>query len=270
MAACIDFVARCSSNEVVLFDWKRTKKLCNKYTNNWSNMEYPVNHLPDVAGTHYRLQLNLYKHIIEKHYDLRVKTLRVVCFHPDNESSFFIDKVPSMRSEVHAILQAHLSDWQEVVGGASQDSMTACINEELGDLDSEGRADIARDVAGQAEEAQQEEADRSELLRDLSQDLEAHLQLVDREAAAQDNILAQARKRRRLEGASTTLSRFERDFADLRQEATASLSAMVALRIPEEISIPQKVAKIRDQVLRFLRWVKISCGFPSGPFLYTE
>ena len=33
LAGCIDFVASCSQDEVILFDWKRS--LCSKYSNRW-------------------------------------------------------------------------------------------------------------------------------------------------------------------------------------------------------------------------------------------
>ena len=122
LAGCIDFVARCSQDEVILFDWKRTKDLCGKYSNRWANMTPPVSHLEDCAGNHYRLQLNLYKHIIEKYYNLKVRAMRVVCLHPDREGRGpFVDHVPVMDKEIHAILEAHScrlrQSSQDVCGG---------------------------------------------------------------------------------------------------------------------------------------------------------
>ena len=145
LAGCIDFVAKCSATEVIIFDWKRTKDLRSKYQNSWASMKSPLAHLPDCCGIHYRLQLNVYKYMLEKSYDLRVKAMLVVCLHPDNkETGPFVDHVPDMSTEVEAVLQSHrlsLSrqtngcEWQEVSGGSllsgSQSSFDRRIEEDL-------------------------------------------------------------------------------------------------------------------------------------------
>ena len=103
LAGCIDYVAKCSATEVIIFDWKRTKDLRSKYQNSWASMKSPLAHLPDCCGIHYRLQLNVYKYMLEKSYNLRVKAMLVVCLHPDNkETGPFVDHVPDM-----SILQSH-------------------------------------------------------------------------------------------------------------------------------------------------------------------
>ena len=124
LAGCIDFVAKCSTREVILFDWKRTKQLRNKYSNPWASMRHPLSHLADSAGVHYRLQLNLYKFILEKYYDLKVRAMHVVCLRPDNcDHGPFLDTVPDMLVEAKAMLDTHklalAADQKDVRGGAA-------------------------------------------------------------------------------------------------------------------------------------------------------
>ena len=68
-------------------------------------MKKPIDHLPDCAGTHYRLQLNCYRYLLEVYYNYKVSGMRVVCTHPDNLTSAFVDEVPVMEKEVEALMQ---------------------------------------------------------------------------------------------------------------------------------------------------------------------
>ena len=65
------------NGHLVLFDWKRSKSLAEKYSNRWQKMREPLSHLDDCAGVHYRLQLNAYKYILEKYYGVCVDDM---CF----------------------------------------------------------------------------------------------------------------------------------------------------------------------------------------------
>ena len=66
-----------------LFDWKRSKGLAGKFNNSFRRMREPLSHIDDCQGQHYRLQLNIYKWILETYYDQRVKSMAIVCTHPD-------------------------------------------------------------------------------------------------------------------------------------------------------------------------------------------
>ena len=79
-----------------------------------------------LAG--YRLQLNLYKYIVEKYYGFSVSRMLVVDIHPDAQKDPFVDEVPNMQADVKPILEARaqqllMSD--DLQGGAtlSQASM---------------------------------------------------------------------------------------------------------------------------------------------------
>ena len=69
-------------------------------------MQPPLDHIPDVQGYHYRLQLSAYKYILEKYYDMRIAGMFVVCTHPDNGGKPFVDRVPPMPVEIEAIMEA--------------------------------------------------------------------------------------------------------------------------------------------------------------------
>ena len=74
LAGSIDCVLEDSHDNLVIIDWKRSKQLRHKYANPYQQMNYPLSHLDDCAGEHYRLQLNCYRYLLEKYYN------RKVCF----------------------------------------------------------------------------------------------------------------------------------------------------------------------------------------------
>ena len=100
LAGSIDFVALAPDGSLVVIDWKRTKSLKTKYRNVFQRMQGALSHLEDCKGLHYRLQLNVYKHVLEKQYGFKVSAMYVVCVHPDVGDAPFVDVVPNMEDEV--------------------------------------------------------------------------------------------------------------------------------------------------------------------------
>ena len=94
---------------MIIIDWKRSKDLGAKYENNYANMLPPLHHLPDCKGIHYRLQLNVYRYILEQYYDLTVSLMLVVSVHPDCGDRPFVDIVPKMEDEVSALVDYQCS-----------------------------------------------------------------------------------------------------------------------------------------------------------------
>ena len=80
--------------------------------------------LPDAQGIKYRLQLNVYRFILEKYYGFVVSSMLVVCLHPDLEVPF-VDEVPHMPKETCEIMALrvqdplHVSSTGDVCGGAT-------------------------------------------------------------------------------------------------------------------------------------------------------
>ena len=128
VAGSIDFVAREPNGSLVLFDWKRARKLHEKDNSFGKFMKSPVSHVSDAALWHYRLQLNLYKWILERYYSMHVAAMYVVSFHPDDRT--FVDKVQDMQVDANAIMtyqRCRLRDrvaqtTTDCVGGAAEDS----------------------------------------------------------------------------------------------------------------------------------------------------
>ena len=68
-------------------------------------MAPPVHDVDDCQGQHYRLQLNIYKWILEKCYYIQVQQTKVVCAHPHYLPDGFIDEVPDMQATVAKLMQ---------------------------------------------------------------------------------------------------------------------------------------------------------------------
>ena len=65
-------------------------------------MNVPLDHLPDTSYWHYCMQLNIYRHILERNYGKTIVGMYLVGMHPDMEG-FQQEKVPLMKTEVEEI-----------------------------------------------------------------------------------------------------------------------------------------------------------------------
>lgn len=81
----IDAVFINDDGTLSLGDWKRTKEI--KYVGfNDEKGIYPFDELNDCNYCQYSLQLNLYRIILEKFYNFKVKEMFLVVLHPDNKN----------------------------------------------------------------------------------------------------------------------------------------------------------------------------------------
>ena len=62
-----------------------------------------------------RLQLNLYRWILQSYYNEVVASMSVVCTHTDNGSAPFVDIVPTMDEEAEAMMRYQRGLVQEQV-----------------------------------------------------------------------------------------------------------------------------------------------------------
>lgn len=106
VAGSVDFIGELPNGELVIIDWKRSDKLRDEATTGVKfyveKMKTPMDHLPCSATAGYTLQLSLYRHIIQEHYNRRVVGLILVQIgeHP------FYTFVPPLEAEASYIMAA--------------------------------------------------------------------------------------------------------------------------------------------------------------------
>ena len=81
LAGSIDMVFQDKQGNYHLYDWKRSKEI--KENNSYEEGHYPLSHIPNANYWHYSLQLNIYKYILEKNYNIKINDLYIVQFHPN-------------------------------------------------------------------------------------------------------------------------------------------------------------------------------------------
>ena len=69
---------------LVLGDWKRSKRI-NKYNSYQSGCVPATQHLGSCNYVMYSIQLALYKHILEKYYDVIIDVMYIIVLHPNQE-----------------------------------------------------------------------------------------------------------------------------------------------------------------------------------------
>tara|TARA_B100000424_G_scaffold271657_2_gene275572 strand:- start:2158 stop:2928 length:771 start_codon:yes stop_codon:yes gene_type:complete len=86
----IDMVYIKTDGTLAIYDWKRCKEI--KKNNTWNKFSKNklIKHIPDTNYWHYSLQLNIYKAIIEKNYNMKVSELCLICLHPDNFNQSYL------------------------------------------------------------------------------------------------------------------------------------------------------------------------------------
>jgi ATP-dependent exoDNAse (exonuclease V) beta subunit len=82
IAGSIDFALKhIVTGQIALVDWKRTTKL--KNISRYEYGYYPFEKYPHCSMTHYSLQLNIYRTILIKNYNLDITRMVLAAFHPD-------------------------------------------------------------------------------------------------------------------------------------------------------------------------------------------
>ena len=105
IAGSIDMVYKLPNGKLCIYDWKRSKKI--EYAGR-KRAKQPIAHLDDCNFYHYSLQLNLYKFILQQHYQYEIERLCLIFLHPNN-SNYVIVEVPDLQLEIQAMLFHHSS-----------------------------------------------------------------------------------------------------------------------------------------------------------------
>ena len=107
VAGSIDLVLKATNSDTFyLIDWKRSEKLQDKSTSYGRYMKPPLQDLEDCQGCHYRLQLNIYKWILQTYYGINIAAMKVLCVHPRYLPGGFVDDVPDLQAEVSRLMQS--------------------------------------------------------------------------------------------------------------------------------------------------------------------
>lgn len=109
LAGTIDMIFK-EGDDYVIYDWKRSKDI--KEDNKFEQGLYPLTHLPHANYWHYSLQLNIYKKILEKKYDINISKLYLLWLHPKNDTYIKLE-VGSMEKEVEELLNLRKEDLRE-------------------------------------------------------------------------------------------------------------------------------------------------------------
>jgi ATP-dependent exoDNAse (exonuclease V) beta subunit len=100
VAGTVDFVGVNHLGEYIILDWKTNKEI--KCQNSYQSMKVPFESYDDCNFYHYSLQLNIYRHIIEKHCNVKIPHLYFVWF---NESIRKAKLFKCEEMDVKAILE---------------------------------------------------------------------------------------------------------------------------------------------------------------------
>lgn len=104
MAGTLDFVCACPDGTYEIYDWKRSSKIDPLERNPWANGLNGLEHMTDTSYSHYCLQQNLYRYMLEKNYGLKVSRMNLVVLHPDLPA-YRVVPIPPMEREVAVIIE---------------------------------------------------------------------------------------------------------------------------------------------------------------------
>ena len=106
LAGSIDMIFIDEKNNLHIYDWKRCKEI--KKENRWESASLKClekYEIPNSNFWHYAFQLNIYKYILEKNYNKIVKSLYLVCLHPNNKNKNYIKiYVPFLTNQINDLM----------------------------------------------------------------------------------------------------------------------------------------------------------------------
>jgi len=107
LSGSIDMLFRDINGDFHIYDWKRSRDIVK--TNGWNKYSHIdcIDHLPDTNYWHYCLQLNTYKGILERKYNIKINDLYLVCLHPENKNNNYLKiKVVDLNNEITDLFEA--------------------------------------------------------------------------------------------------------------------------------------------------------------------
>jgi hypothetical protein len=97
-AGSVDMLFENPDGTLEIYDWKRSKEI--KMDNPWQSSHTPcIQHLPDCNYVHYCLQLNTYREMLERNYQVKIGGMYLVILHP-TQTTYQRIKVQDLREEI--------------------------------------------------------------------------------------------------------------------------------------------------------------------------
>ena len=103
MAGTIDLLCSCEDGTYEIYDWKRSSNINPDEENRWNHGCNGLEHFTNTTYSHYCLQQNLYKYILEKNYGLHISRMNLVVLHPE-KNNFEIVGIKPLEKEVSIII----------------------------------------------------------------------------------------------------------------------------------------------------------------------
>lgn len=111
LAGSIDMVFKNMDDDTYsIYDWKRTKEI--KKYGFGKKGKYPMHNYHDCNFTHYSLQLNIYKYILEKYYGIKIRDMFLVCMHP-SYVAYQKHQTLDLQEEVRIIMESRAAVMNE-------------------------------------------------------------------------------------------------------------------------------------------------------------
>lgn len=111
VAGQIDSLWRTPDGKFVMVDWKRCKDRIHEDERNrftpWGNGLCST--IPNTNYGHYSVQQNAYAYLLEKRYGVRVETMYLAQFHPNQKEYNFV-KVRDLRPIVHQLFERRIQE----------------------------------------------------------------------------------------------------------------------------------------------------------------
>jgi ATP-dependent exoDNAse (exonuclease V) beta subunit len=97
-----------NSDEYILLDWKRSKKLVvdghpRKFGYGFALSE--LQHLDNSSYYKYALQQNIYKYILERNYGLKISSMNLIVLH-ENYNNYYRVDLPNLQREIMIIFNS--------------------------------------------------------------------------------------------------------------------------------------------------------------------
>lgn len=106
LAGSIDIIFIDKDENLYIGDWKRSKEIKKIPFGNKCSSNPIISHIPDCNFWHYSLQLNTYKGILERNYNKKIKSMFLICLHPDNPNKSYIKmEVPNLQEEINELFE---------------------------------------------------------------------------------------------------------------------------------------------------------------------